>query len=176
MNRWEPLAPTRHFLLLTGYFLFTDHYLHPLEMVVWENPHSSAVPEILRPTRLVPKPMPHSHHLSSAFWYSIWTSAGRLNYVHMPKCTELLLRDNLIRYVHERAVELVYRWVYNVMKMMNVSNVRTNMHLRWRHGHIRLKKKLLLTQSHGWSLWVAPPTYPLFSVLNKKNRLYAKPV
>ncbi len=52
-------------LPLTGYFLFSDHSLSTLEMVVCENPSRSAVSEILRPVRLEPPTIPRSKSLKS---------------------------------------------------------------------------------------------------------------
>lgn len=52
-----------------------------------EHASRSAVSEIFKPASLVPTPVLHSKlltvsHLSSPFWYSVWTSAGCLEYAY----------------------------------------------------------------------------------------------
>ena len=90
-------------LPLTGYFLF----LWPFSANGW-----SEVSEILRPARLEPPTMPRSMSLKC----DIWTSPGRLDHVYMPKSSEFLPCDWLIRYLRERAIEQLYliKWPVNV--------------------------------------------------------------
>lgn len=89
----SPLTPNKAFSSreppLTGYFLFPENSLWTREMGVQENPSRSVVSEILR-SKSCKSPSP--------FACSVWTLAGSLDHVYIPKWINLLPCDSLIRY------------------------------------------------------------------------------
>lgn len=99
------VAPETETLCTRRYFFFI------IPLIVNDNAHRSAVPEILKPAHVV-WTMPQSHFSSRSSL--LWTSAGRFHLAHMPTCIELLLSDWLIQ-----ATEQMYltKWPVNTLKV-----------------------------------------------------------